>query len=326
MEKRLYELKINERLEHVMPPLQEMELSLLTQSLLAEGCRDPLVIWKETGDLVDGHNRYRICQENNIPFKYIEMSFEDETAAKHWIIKNQLARRNVPPFVRCELVLPLEEELKAEAKKRQGQRNDLNNFDPNLEQRKKPKRTLEQLADMAGVSKGTLDTARKLAESADEETLEKLRSGEISIHRAYTALEQNSDPENKITRLPGCGKNDPFPKSKRNPGDLVPGFGIHEILENSRLKTGYMPPPDDVVAAFEEAEERRKKLWENADMAIIEGEMRSAMEYFVARVGDITSMMKPELRTSENIEKLKTILMDTVKQITEIIDSAKKGE
>lgn len=248
------------------------------------------------------------------------MSFEDETAAKHWIIKNQLSRRNVPPFVRCELVLPLEEELKAEAKKRQGQRNDLSNIVPNLAQ---SSRSRDELAQMAGVSHGTMDKARKLAESADEETLEKLRNGDISIHRAYTALEQKSGPENKITRLPGCGKND---KPKKNPGDLVPGFGIHEILENSRLKTGYMPPPDDVVAAFEEAEERRKKLWENADMAIIEGEMRSAMEYFVARVGDITSMMKPELRTSENIEKLKAILMDTVDQITEIIDSAKKGE
>ena len=320
MEKRLYELKTNEALEHVMPPLQEMELTLLTQSLLTEGCRDSLVIWKETGELVDGHNRYRICQENNIPFKYIDMSFEDETAAKHWIIKNQLSRRNVPPFVRCELVLPLEEELKAEAKKRQGQRNDLSNIVPNLAQ---SSRSRDELAQMAGVSHGTMDKARKLAESADEETLEKLRNGDISIHRAYTALEQKSGPENKITRLPGCGKND---KPKKNPGDLVPGFGIHEILENSRLKTGYMPPPDDVVAAFEEAEERRKKLWENADMAIIEGEMRSAMEYFVARVGDITSMMKPELRTSENIEKLKAILMDTVDQITEIIDSAKKGE
>ena len=78
MQKKLHNLQINKSLEHAMPPLQEMELGLLTQSLIKEGCRDPLVVWKETGELVDGHNRYRVCRENSIPFTYIEMSFTSE--------------------------------------------------------------------------------------------------------------------------------------------------------------------------------------------------------------------------------------------------------
>lgn len=65
MEKQVYELKISESLEHVMPPLQEVELNLLTQSLLTEGCRDPLVVWN--GVIIDGHNRYRICREEQHP-------------------------------------------------------------------------------------------------------------------------------------------------------------------------------------------------------------------------------------------------------------------
>ena len=130
MEKKVYELKVNETLEHVMPPLQEMELKLLTESLLTEGCRDDLVVWN--GTVIDGHNRYRICRENNIPFSYKEEEFDDEAAAKRWIIKNQLARRNIPDFVRCELVLPMEEELKAEAKKRQGWRKADADVLPNL--------------------------------------------------------------------------------------------------------------------------------------------------------------------------------------------------
>ena len=67
-EKKVYELKTSEALEHVMPPLQELELRLLTNSLLTEGCRDPLVVWD--GMVVDGHNRYRICRENSIPFVF----------------------------------------------------------------------------------------------------------------------------------------------------------------------------------------------------------------------------------------------------------------
>lgn len=170
MEKKVYELKISETLEHVMPQLSVLELDLLQKSLLSEGCRDPLVVWD--GVLVDGHNRFRICQKHQIPFSYIEMEFESEDEAKIWIIKNQLARRNVSDYVRCELVLPLEEALKAEAKKRQGTRNDLTNFDSNLNQSEKPKRTLPQMAEMAGVSDGSFFKAKKLAEEADEITKE----------------------------------------------------------------------------------------------------------------------------------------------------------
>ena len=229
MEKKVYELKINETLEHVMPPLQETELALLTKSLLEDGCRDPLIVWN--GAIVDGHNRYRICQANNIPFSYIEMEFDDESAVKLWIIKNQLARRNVPDFVRCELVLPLEAELKAEAKKRQGQRNDLN-FGPTLAQ---GSRSRDELARIAGVSHGTLDKVKKIVAEADDETKEKLRSGEISIHRASQAL--------KLKEKPDSG-----PPREATWGDIIPGYlGVEEILANSDLPKGYTPPPDSAL-------------------------------------------------------------------------------
>ena len=174
MEKKAYDLQINETLAHVMPPLQETELMLLTKSLLTEGCRDPLVVWDRT--IIDGHNRYRICRENSIPFSYVEMSFPDEAAARRWIIRNQLARRNVPDYVRCEMVLPLEEELKAEAKKRQGQRNDLkSNFPPTLAESNEQRDSRDLLATIAGVSHGTLDKAKKISAEADEETKNKAK-------------------------------------------------------------------------------------------------------------------------------------------------------
>ena len=185
MEKKLYKLTINDSLERVMPPLQEVELELLTQSLLREGCRDPLVVWN--GVVVDGHNRYRICHEYGIPFSYIEQDFEDESAAKLWIIQNQLARRNVPDFVRCEMVLPFEAALKAEAKKRQGQRNDLKNIMGNLPECY-GQTTRDTLASMAGVSGRTLDRAKRIIRDADEATKEQLRTGEVSINKGYTSL------------------------------------------------------------------------------------------------------------------------------------------
>lgn len=185
MEKKLYDLTISETLAKVMPPLRDDELELLTQELVKEGCRDSLVVWN--GVIVDGHNRYRICHEYGIPFSYVEQTFLNEEAAKLWIIRNQLGRRNVPAFVRCEMVLPLEGALKAEAKKRQGQRNDLKNFSPNWAESRKQD-TRDELARIADVSHGTIDRARKIIREADEATKEQLRNGKVSIYGAYSTL------------------------------------------------------------------------------------------------------------------------------------------
>ena len=53
MEKKLYELSISEKLDKALPPLTEGELSLLTESILTEGCREPIVVFN--GTVIDGH-------------------------------------------------------------------------------------------------------------------------------------------------------------------------------------------------------------------------------------------------------------------------------
>ena len=181
MDKKMYELKINETLSHLMPPLSAEEESLLTESLLDNGCREPLVVWN--GSLVDGHARYRICWRHGIPFTYVEMKFESENDAVLWSIRNQIGRRNLTPFQRCELVLPYEDALKAEAKKRQGWRSDLRGSDSSF-----GRRTAYVLADMAGVSHDTFYKAKAVLEKADDKTITRAREGSISISRAYLSV------------------------------------------------------------------------------------------------------------------------------------------
>ena len=62
-------MEILEELESLIPPLAQEELMLLEESIINEGCRDPLVTWNDT--LIDGHNRYSICQLHNIPFNTV---------------------------------------------------------------------------------------------------------------------------------------------------------------------------------------------------------------------------------------------------------------
>lgn len=314
MEKKVYELTISETLEHVMPPLQEMELDLLTQSLLADGCRDPLVAWD--GVLVDGHNRYRICRENQIPFSYIEMEFENEEAARLWIIKNQLARRNVPDFVRCELVLPLEAELKAEAKKRQGNRNDLHYILPNLVESQKPKTTQQILAEMAGVSHGSLDKAKKLIEGADEETKDRLRTGEVSIHRAFTRM-QDDQKQAENTAAKGTASSEPHLLGTGPlPGQLPEG-ATYRMPDSV-----YDIPPIEVYGNMPSED---MKLRGNAEMVHARSDLESSTENYMRRISDILRGMSSASVNGENIQTLREIVTIAYDQIIDMFDRKLNG-
>ena len=90
---------LKELREHIIP-LGEEELFLLEKSIINEGCREPLIVWEKTDDqlvLVDGHNRFKICQKNNIPFKVKKIKFGNIEEAKLWMIDNQMGRRNLTP-------------------------------------------------------------------------------------------------------------------------------------------------------------------------------------------------------------------------------------
>lgn len=85
-------------LERLIFPLSDEEFEQLTSNILAEGCREPLVIWHNNSDqyiLIDGHNRYNICKTHQIDFKIFIKDFESLEDVKDWMINNQLGRRNV---------------------------------------------------------------------------------------------------------------------------------------------------------------------------------------------------------------------------------------
>jgi hypothetical protein len=57
-EVQVMELTIDPRFKSLIPPLSAEELAQLESNIVADGCRDPLVVWNGYGILVDGHNRH----------------------------------------------------------------------------------------------------------------------------------------------------------------------------------------------------------------------------------------------------------------------------
>jgi hypothetical protein len=74
------------------------ELSLLTEQILRNGCREPLSVWKTEDDqriLLEGHNRYKICTEHQRDFQTINIKLDSRGRAKLWILEHQVGRRNL---------------------------------------------------------------------------------------------------------------------------------------------------------------------------------------------------------------------------------------
>ena len=101
-------LKIDTEFQELMRKLSEEEYERLEENIISEGrAINPIVVWEDT--IVDGHNRYQICTEHDIPYSVHGVHFENSAEAKLWIIQNQYGRRNLTQhemsYLRGQMVL-----------------------------------------------------------------------------------------------------------------------------------------------------------------------------------------------------------------------------
>lgn len=91
-------------LKAYIDPLTPEEYDSLERSILAEGCRDALVLWGNV--LVDGHNRFGICRQHGLPFQTVQNTrFQSMEDVHLWMIDQHLGRRSVSEFQRGVLAL-----------------------------------------------------------------------------------------------------------------------------------------------------------------------------------------------------------------------------
>lgn len=178
----------------LIPSLTPDERGLLEQSLLAEGCRDPLRVTPD-GVLLDGHNRLAICREHNIPFSTSVVDVVDRDQAMLWIIENQLARRNLAAIDRIQLVARQEHLLREQAAARQATRSQL---PQNSAEASQAMETREVAAKAAGVSHDTYTKGNKLLEHGAPELVEAVRAGRESIHAASVIAELRADEQKAV--------------------------------------------------------------------------------------------------------------------------------
>ncbi|PWK14526.1 hypothetical protein LV89_05000 [Arcicella aurantiaca] len=102
---------ILDELQNLIPPLLESEYLALKENLQKHGCKDPLKLWQTTNKtlslagvseesvyvLIDGHNRFKLCTELQIPFNIQIDNFDSLKDVRDFMIDFQLSRRNITP-------------------------------------------------------------------------------------------------------------------------------------------------------------------------------------------------------------------------------------
>ena len=175
---------INEELRSFIDPLTVNESAALERSLLAEGCRDALVLWGEV--LIDGHNRYEICSRHDIAFRTVQnSSFSSLDDVMLWMIDNHLARRSVSDYQRGVMALRKKDIVTARAAHSAGVRDaQCASGASDLSQPAPPWNTREDVAKAARVSSNTISQIERIQKAATPQLVEAVRAGTISINAA----------------------------------------------------------------------------------------------------------------------------------------------
>ena len=188
-------IKLDKELRELFLPHTAQENAILEESILKEGCREALVVWKETGKLVDGYHRYDICKKHKIKYKVRQVSFPSKEEAKLWMWENQKGRRNLTTlFQQIEVVLKLKDTIAAKAKERQleGKKDLCQISDKGIH-------TFKILGEMTGASH---DTVRKVEFILDKFSqgeisvaeINDLRIGKVKINRIYNQYKEPKPP------------------------------------------------------------------------------------------------------------------------------------
>lgn len=147
---------VDPEFRQLIPPLTPDERAQLEANLLADGCRDALVVWAGENILLDGHNRLDICQAHGIEFDVYELDLADRDAAKNWIDTNQLGRRNLTP----DFISLLRGRIYERTKQAHGGAREASYQNDNL-------KTSQVLADKFGVSQPTILRDAQFARAVD---------------------------------------------------------------------------------------------------------------------------------------------------------------
>jgi hypothetical protein len=186
-------IKIDREFQNLIPALSAEEREQLEANIVEHGgARDPLVVWKQDSAdiLLDGHNRYEICERLGLQYEVKHLKFDTRDEAADWIDRNQLGRRNLS---KQDYKLLLGRRYNR-AKKSEHSRPGNDHAAKIPAAKVTTQKTAEKIAKDHGVSEKTVRNAGKFQEAAARLGIEKdiasgkVKATEAAVVKAATAL------------------------------------------------------------------------------------------------------------------------------------------
>lgn len=182
-------------MEELLPPLSAEQFSALESDILKNGCYAPVIV-NEDMIIIDGHNRFRICEKHGLPFRMLVFSFADLLEAKQWTLDTQKGRCNLEKWELGKITLKLKPEIEVREKanmsagggdqKSETVKSDLATL-PNPISAVDTRR---ELADAVGLCECTMGKVMQIDEHAPTAVKDTLDGGDLSINQGYNITRQ----------------------------------------------------------------------------------------------------------------------------------------
>lgn len=313
-------IKVHDRIRKEFGNIDE-----LAEDIKENGLINPPVVTPDL-QLIAGERRLRACQK--LGWKQIEVRVMTVRDAEHQLKLEVNENENRKDFTfseKMEWARRLErlERVKAEERMKAGKKI---NPDANLNEG----RTAKIVAKESGFgSEGTYRKAKFIHEHADKETIRKLDSEEISIHKAYTELKAEVDKEKKARKEAEAKIKDLEQKLERAKTmepevkivereivkEVVPDSIKQKLKEDEKkvlLYRNRLKELEEKIQAYElrnttdfdeqKAEAQRRKLQLEADIDVLQ--LRVHVNEFLEKVS-ITAYMEGALATANPVTKQK---------------------
>ena len=236
------QLRVLPELQAFIPPLLPNEYSQLALNIQQHGCREALLVWETSAGLlegspnptpvyvlVDGHNRYQICQQYGIDFRVNLQPFESMDEVRAFMIDNQLGRRNLTP----------EQTAYLRGLRYQNEKTGRGKYDRTgkLGESSKAETTAQRLARHYNVNEKTIKRDAEFAQGVDKlaQTLkQQLLAGQLPVAKA---------------RIQQLGRSDQAPGSVTNLTEAKDGIIPTRSAKNTETRPAGTTEPVTILKA-----------------------------------------------------------------------------
>ncbi len=212
----------------LFPLMSEAEYQGLKEDINENGQREDIVVWK--GQLIDGRNRLRACNELGRNPSIAEL--DDDLDPLSYVISHNLHRRHLTTSQRSDVAAKI-------ATMRQGARTDLGSKDT---------KSIEEAAKELNVSPASVKRAKKVHAKGSDETKKAVSDGSVPVAAAAKFVDA---VPNKVEQAAIVAKG---PAAVKEAAKAVP----------KRVKAGEGVPKENVVTKIKRLYENACFLDRNA--------------------------------------------------------------